>query len=250
MPPVASPPAPAAPQRQYFLPPGYAAQAVNRTLDRPDADANYWTDERIALSARYQAHVYRLAAALITRHRLRSVLDVGCGPCAKLRTIIEPLCTDITGLDQPTAIATARRLGVLWPLVPVDLERPQTNPTRSFDLILCADVLEHLSDPDPTLDLIRAAARPRSLIVLSTPERRRLRGRACLESRKPEHVREWSRTEFIQFVRSRGFRVLASRLMPQDESSVRGHRHAELRFRLRLADRSPLCCHALVCRVR
>jgi len=41
--------------------------------------------------------------------------------------------------------------------------------SRTFDLVLCTEVLEHLPDPDATLEEIRRLLRGRGALVLSTP---------------------------------------------------------------------------------
>ena len=238
---------PASGPADLCLPDGYVQRTINLTFDANRDDA-YWTEWRLEASGRYQRHVYAWAARLIERAGLRSVLDVGCGVGTKLREVIAPVGVEITGLDQISAITKARELGCPGTLVPVDLESPSFEPRRAYDLILCADVLEHLIDPDPAMRLIRQCSHAGTLVILSTPDRRRRRGRDCMRSDKPEHVREWSRAEFRRFVHSRGFEVLCSRQTPQDDSPVRSHLRSELAWRLRLAKRSTLACHAVLCR--
>jgi 2-polyprenyl-3-methyl-5-hydroxy-6-metoxy-1,4-benzoquinol methylase len=252
-------PRPAAPSAESLcLKPGYRQQERNQTFDANRDDGPYWAPWRIADSAIWQYHVYRWAAELVTTRGLKSILDVGCGVCTKLSQHLIPVCNDIEALDQRSALEVARKLyftgatahpQAVPQLTEVDLESPTLKPARTFDLILCADVLEHLVDPDPALDLIRAAAGPSTLILLSTPDRERERGRDCTASKKPEHVREWSRPEFAAFVRSRNFRILASRLFPKDDSPRRAHRDQEARFRLRQEPTSKMSCQAVLCSI-
>ena len=98
------------------------------------------------------------------------------------------------------------------------------------------------------LELIQRFSGHETDIIVSTPDRDRLRGRACLSCDKPDHVREWSRAEFVRFLRSRGLQVRRSRLFAQDDVPAWRHIGAEARFRLGLARRSPLVCHAVLCR--
>jgi SAM-dependent methyltransferase len=92
----------------------------------------------------------------------------------------------------------------------VDLSAdPPAAWSRRFDLIICADVIEHLVDPDVVLRWIRLFSKPTSRIVLSTPERDLRRGRRSLGP--PEnlgHVREWNSREFCAYLDSRGFDIL------------------------------------------
>ncbi len=233
----------------FGLPRGYRQGVRNESLDHTGEYPDYWHPARLAMSGRYQRHVYRWAAGLVLRRGLRSVLDVGCGPGTKLAEWIEPVCASVEGMDQPSAVEIARTRCRHARLRAVDLERPAVEAERTFDLILFVDVVEHLVNPDPALAMIRSFAHPRTLVLVSTPDRDRVRGRGCREAVKREHVREWSRAEFMSFLRSRGLRPVRSRLVPQDDRPVRTCLRGEAAFRLRLADRSELRCHAVLCRV-
>jgi SAM-dependent methyltransferase len=239
----------------FCLPPGYRQQTTAFTHDAAaqlGADGEpvaYWNDERIRASSRYQHHVYAWGADLVRQRSLRSVLDLGCGPCVKLTSLISPVCDDVEGADQPSALEAARRLGTRAALREIDLERCENVAAwRTFDLVICADVVEHLLDPDPMLALLNRLCHERSLVLLSTPDRGRLRGRACMASEKPEHVREWAEPEFLRFVTSRGFEPLRVRRLPGDDAPIRRDRLKELAFRLRLSDTSPHRCCTVLCR--
>lgn len=230
------------------LPAAYVQRSRNETVSGEHRKDAYWSGQRLADAGRYQFHVYMLARRLIVDRGLASALDVGCGVGVKLRDILAPVCDDLTGIDQPDALDEARRQGVPAALLDADLESSDLRPGRAFDLILCADVLEHLLDPRPAMDLIRRCCHDDTLVLLSTPDRPRRRGRDNMASLKPEHVREWSRREFARFAGRHGLEVLSSRLTPQDETPVRRALLPDLRYRLRLAPTSPLCCTILLCR--
>lgn len=245
------------PATDFCLPAAYIQQSEPYTHDdfiQHDAagrPVEYWNAERISSSAKYQYHVYAWAAAIVRTCGLRSVLDVGCGPGTKLASLIAPVCADIEGVDQPSAVRAARAQGAPGRYSEVDLENPgATAAWRTFDLILCVDVVEHLLDPDPAMELLQRFAQPRSLLLFSTPDRERFRGRGCMRSDKREHVREWGHAEFKRFLSSRGLRPAASRLFPVDNAAISGAmRRAEWKFRLHLADTSPLACQAVLCTV-
>jgi len=242
------------PPEDFFLPKGYSQQTDAFTRDdaRPiEGDDAYWNPERIAASRKWQRHVYAWAAHLVQRHGLASVLDVGCGPGTKLAELVAPVCPDIEGIDQPSAIAAARRLNIPGTFRPVDLERPESiTPWRTFDLIIFSDVIEHLLDPGPSLDLIRRFCHPGSLVLVSTPDRARLRGRSCMASEKPEHVREWSAPELRRYLQSQRLNVRALRALPADDAPASRGLPRELAWRLRLAPTSPHRCLAALCRPR
>lgn len=237
------------PPEDFCLPPGYRQQTRNLTLDTNRDDESYWSPWRIGESGKWQHHVYSWAARLGSDHALDSVLDVGCGVCTKLQRHLVPAFRTVEGMDQGSALSVARRRGVGVTLTDVDLENPPSRQNKKFDLIVCADVVEHLVDPDPMLQLIRECSHADTLVLISTPERDRERGRECRSSDKPEHVREWNRSEFRRFLVSRGFRPLSSVLMPKDDAERAAGRELEVSFRLGQAARSPWCCQAWLCRV-
>lgn len=257
-------PSPALDPDHYFLPIGYVCQPSNRTLDtqRDPRDGAYWAPWRVKDAARWQRHVYALAART-TRELIRTrtinnnpipvrVLDVGCGVCVKLTEHLVPTRAHVVGIDQDSALAVARTLGCTAELHPVNLESPDPSLDPAhvlggpFDVILCADVLEHLVNPDHALDLIRRCAHANTRIILSTPERHRERGRDCMASLKPEHVREWAFDEFAAYITSRGFHVLRHALCTKDDAPILPARHQEQAFRRNLSPRSPLSCQVIV----
>lgn len=234
------------PDKPFYLPEGYRSNTARPTTEDL---ADYWTPDRVAMSVKYQAHVYRWAASLIRSRRLESFLDVGCGCGVKIAPYIAPLISDIEAIDHPAAVAKCRELGVPATFRAADLEAPGIKPWRAFDLIVCADVIEHLRNPDPMLDLIRGLSHRRTLVIFSTPDRDRLRGRDCLVCEKPDHVREWSAPEFRALLAARGFECKAWKLIPQDDTPMHRCWIPELRFRAGFAPRSPLACHAVLCTV-
>jgi SAM-dependent methyltransferase len=236
---------------EMCLPDGYRQRTTAPTRDdSPAGTRAYWNPERIADCQRraYQLHVYRWAARLVRSRKIVSVLDVGCGPGWKLSEHICPLLADVTGIDQPSALAVGRASGVRGRYLAMDLQRPD-DLGRSFGLVMCVDVIEHLIDPRPLVGFLRRCAGPDGLVLLSTPERDRHRGVSCRSADKPEHVREWSRGEFVRFVESQGLVVERSRLMPHDSASFASLRSAERAFRSGQAERGGLSCHAVLCRV-
>lgn len=247
---VPEPPAP----ELLGLPANYRQQPGNFSFDpvRPRGGQwkhSYWHDERADMSGRYQWHVYDWAASILKARPGLSVLDVGCGTGRKLKALLAPLTDDIEGIDQASALVRFRAEGPAGArLREANLDEPP-RAWRQFDLIICADVLEHLADPRPALRMIRASCHPRSVVLLSTPDRDRLRGRDCRECAKPEHVREWAAGEFRRFVRGSGFRVLRRRFVTQTDASLAETEAAELAWRRGEAPTSPWACCALLCRL-
>ncbi|HMQ21248.1 MAG TPA: methyltransferase domain-containing protein [Planctomycetota bacterium] len=195
----------------YCIKDGYRARSAALTVESDPG--TYWTPERIDVASLYQAAVYDIAVDCAERMggSLR-IADVGCGyPVKTLR--LQPFARRLTCFDQPTMREVIARDFEGLEFCAIDLEAPPRVEAR-FDLIVCADVLEHLLDPDPCLEFLRDHVSAGGIVVLSTPERDLVRGVDCMSSEKPDHVREWNGAEFRAYVTSRGLRVVDHLLLP------------------------------------
>ncbi len=238
------------------LPTEYVQQDAAYTHDREGGV--YWTQERIEMSGRWQHHVYRWALRLIRQAGLTSVIDVGCGTAYKLRALVRESGVRGVGVDMASAVDIARRHVRDTPSIRVDeidLEAPDHAliPPAGFDLCVCADVLEHLVDPAPCVEFLRAAAlaSPRGgRILISTPERARLRGRDCLHSPKAEHVREWARGELIGYLGSCGLQVVQSAVLPPKDEPLEAGLDEDTLWQVGLREHSPRWCHAVLCEAK
>lgn len=170
----------------YCLPNNYVERVDNNFFD----DTGFANDY-------YQKEVYEHARAIA--NGFHSVLDIGCGSSFKLVKNFSGF--DIQGVDL---LPTVEWLRKEYPEHSWQTELPDT-----AELIIAADVIEHVSDPDDFLQSIKYI-NPRK-IVLSTPERAMLR---VLQEDwcefgppvNPCHVREWSFAEFEEYV-GRFFKV-------------------------------------------
>lgn len=199
--------------KRYSIKAGYRENPVQATYD-PSEDPAYWNEGRLISAASYQYDVYLTAARLARERHSKTLLDVGSGPPVKLGKLM-PAGIEISLVDQPN---TARHAADLLPnaqFFSANLENALPSIGRMFDLILCADVIEHLVDPEPCLDFMRRHLAPQGLLLISTPERDSLRGKTCMHSPHPMHVREWSFDEFAHFLGSRNLDIVEHRLLPQ-----------------------------------
>ena len=156
---------------------------------------------------------------------------------------------EITLLDQPALLPVMQSDFPDYRFIPLDLEQPNP-PLRDekFDIIICADVIEHLMNPDRLLNIIKKLSTPETLTILSTPERDNVRGRHCTRPGNQYHVREWNRTEFRHYLDSRGFVVLESVLAPGKKLS-RSEKLLRNIF-VWLRPRMDYGCHIVVCRLQ
>lgn len=187
----------------YGIKPGYVINTSPR---------NY--QDTIENSVRYQADVYRRAGELARHLKARSVLDVGCGLATKLIDHVAPHCDQVTGVDLEETIDVCRRRYPAARWIVGDLEDPAFRPGGRYDVVISADVIEHLHDPDRLLDLIHSVSHDATRVVLSTPERDRRRG---ADDMGPpgnwSHVREWNASEFLAYLESRDFAVHESAIV-------------------------------------
>jgi len=71
---------------------------------------------------------------------------------------------------------------------------------HQVDMIICADVLEHVEDPDAFIKSV-ISVRGWKCILISTPERNKRRGRLHYgPPPNPAHYREWSMPELKRFI--------------------------------------------------
>jgi 2-polyprenyl-3-methyl-5-hydroxy-6-metoxy-1,4-benzoquinol methylase len=190
-------------RENYFLKNGYIANTEIQPVE------DFWDEERIRASRYYQFHVYKFAASVMRQKNLKSVIDVGCGTGSKLRLFKG---FEVYGIDSPAAIELARSLNPTATFWAANLETETPNPGRKFDLVLCADVLEHLQNPDTVMKFLLELAGNNSYLIISTPDRDSLRGKDCT-SVQGAHVREWNVAELAMYVKSFGLSIEETRKM-------------------------------------
>lgn len=185
------------------LPPDYVSRG------RPE----YHHEDSVAMSGvTWQPEVYELAGEFAKARLLKTVVDIGCGSGLKLEAIDVPRRV---GVDFGPNLEWCREHHAWGEWIEADFE---TNDLRKIEpllgpdtVIICADVVEHLIDPDPLIQLWRKAYNSGSIVITSTPDRVRVRG---ADHRgppgNPAHVREWQLEEYLDLLKSRGLPVTAA----------------------------------------
>ena len=198
---------------RFFIKPGYRANlAASSTA--ACAGEEYWTTERRALALQYQHHVYALAARLASSRGCTTGLDLGCGTAAKTARFLRPRLAELLLIDHPSNDSLVRATCPGARFIGADLETCAITLDREMDLIVCADVLEHLRSPLACLRLAKNSLARSGIAVFSTPERDILRGHECMSSPHPDHVREWNAREFLALLEDSGFRVESQVSLP------------------------------------
>ena len=179
-------------------------------------------NEKVGSSEIHQVAVYKYVAQLIRSAALRNCLDIGCGYGYKLVKHIYPVCHDITGIDIDHAITFCREHYNCGRWLVDDIELPRFPAKSKYDLIISADVIEHLVKPNNLLDYIKNHASEETYVVISTPERDLVRGvNSFGPPDNPVHVREWNAGEFRSYLESQGFILQSQFLVQQKQISFK-----------------------------
>ena len=142
----------------------------------------------------WQADVYRLAAAL----HPQSVLDVGCGSAYK--TLQHFATCRLCGTDVSRTVAWLR---AKYPQLDWRESDFAARWPERYDLVIMADVLEHLLDPLAALAFAVAHLAPAGALLVSTPARDYLTAAYCRPMGPPRngaHVQEWNHSELVELL--------------------------------------------------
>lgn len=170
---------------RYCIKDGYTPRLKNRYFDDTP------------LKDEWQREVYETARSIADQHHFQSVLDIGTGSAYKLLKYFR--ASDTLGMDLPPTVRWLKRH------YPDRRWTDKFEPQPGFDVLICADVIEHIPDPDQVLDLI-ARCRPQ-VAVISTPDRSLLKRGHDGPPGNKAHVREWAYEEFATYISQR-FHIL------------------------------------------
>lgn len=147
----------------------------------------------------WQRRVYSLARSLFDQYGLQTVLDVGCGSGEKLLEFFHDVPTCGIEIEPTLSKLMARWPDKVW--------RQPSGAILQYDLVICADVIEHVWDPSTIINEIKRV-NPK-LAIISTPDRGLIPGADQNgPPRNPSHIREWNFEEFGMYMRDH-FRVVS-----------------------------------------
>lgn len=199
-----------------------------------------------ALAKLYEAKAQTYAAfgnGVIAAHALRllpekgRVLDLGCAS-GGLLALLRFRAGFMAGLElSPTAASAAKQIG--HQIVTGALEDPALPfEADSFDIVVLADVIEHLSDPAAALRRAAGWCRPGGFVLLSVPNVAHWRARLeLLRGRWPQeesgtfdsgHLRWFTRASVEQLLVGAGlYAIELDAIVPALRNHVRSRRLAD-----------------------
>ena len=117
------------------------------------------------------AHLARFVRGL---GKLGSALDLGCGDG---RLTAELGAAEVVAADvSQVALERARTRLPAARVVPVEPDEPLPLEDNSFELVLCAETIEHVRDLQLMLSEVRRVLRPGGRLAVTTPSHGRLTG--------------------------------------------------------------------------
>lgn len=159
-----------------------------------------WDDTRLyGPMARHSRRLFKLLTADLSP---KSILDVGCGEGSLLSTLMtEHSGAQGTGLEVSNhAIDLARRVTPAATFKKCDVATSALD--ENFDLVVSADVVEHIVDDVTAIKNMAAMTAPGGRLVIST-----LQGRMRNFERQVGHVRNYELGELEEKIWSAGMTI-------------------------------------------
>ncbi len=101
-----------------------------------------------------------------------TVLDIGCAVGRLGEVLVQTKGCVVDGIDVDHDAAALAKGVAYRDVFECDIEKTDLGVLlagRSYDVVVCADILEHLRDPDALLQTIRFALAPQGRLLLSIP---------------------------------------------------------------------------------
>jgi glycosyltransferase involved in cell wall biosynthesis len=167
-------------------------------------DAGYTTLRRVEVLRRYNGFLWDLIQPFVGRR----VLEVGAGTGLLTRFLASRERVLVSELDAEY-VELLRRTFADQPNVevrPLDLARLAEDgiPPRSFDTVVCSNVLEHIEDDGKALAAMQEVLEPGGRVVLVVPALQALYGSI---DRALHHHRRYSRADLIGKLERAGLSV-------------------------------------------
>lgn len=162
----------------YFIDKKYLPRMINSFHDD------------ISFEDEYQNEVYQLTKDFCLSNNYSKILDIGVGSAYKLIKYFNEFET--LGIDLPRTVKWLRSK------YPNKKWSDKLIPLPGYDLIIAADVIEHMRFPNKLISLIKKSS-PK-VVVFSTPDRSLLKSSIYGPPKNIAHVREWTFNEFASYI--------------------------------------------------
>ena len=180
----------------YFIKPDYRARLDNQYF------IDITTKDLV-----FQPEVYELVDYLAERSGATHIIDVGAGNGLKLKPLTEKY--KLIAIDHKSNMDELRSNLPGHQCLEADLEKGLPRLPKNIlkkSIVVSADVIEHLKRPDKYLQDLAHLSHQVPFLLLSTPDRVRVRGIGdCGPPGNPAHVREWSLEELYSLLANYGF---------------------------------------------
>lgn len=134
---------------------------------------NYYT----AKEPGYFSNVRMDIISLLPVNPLQKILEIGAGTGNTLVYIKEKkIAAEVMGVELLNIPGSCQQHSVIDNFQIADIEKENiASPKEYFDVIICADVLEHLTDPWTMVDKIAGHLKSNGLMVVSIPNIREIK---------------------------------------------------------------------------
>ncbi len=116
----------------------------------------------------------------LPKNTIKSLLEVGCGYGFSLDFAARALGWNAQGVD-PSHIARTGSSELGIPIMAGYLNADTKLEGMPFDLVFSSEVIEHIADPDPFVDVLAMAAGKQGTLLLTTPDIEGLRQERAVE---------------------------------------------------------------------
>jgi len=159
-----------------------------------------WEDAR--LYGPIARHSRRIIKKMIKSLKISSVLDVGCGEGSLLNLISEIHNPEIiSGIDvSHNALEIAKKVFPDGNFYKIDITKQKLE--KNFDLIVSADVIEHLKDDEKALMNMAKMLNPNGRLIIST-----LLGTMRDAEKKVGHLRNYNKTQLTKIIKNTGLEI-------------------------------------------
>jgi 2-polyprenyl-3-methyl-5-hydroxy-6-metoxy-1,4-benzoquinol methylase len=120
-----------------------------------------------------------------------NVLEIGCGEGEFGRLVKEEHITNYTAIEADLDSARVAEKHLDRVLIGDAFEQLQLLDDKSYDLLICNDILEHIILPDVLLKKIRSKMKPNAILVCSLPNFRVLGNMIHILVKKDFEYSEW-----------------------------------------------------------